>query len=113
MTILSSSSLSDTQVVNNQGEDLGTIKDFMLDVTDGKVTYAVLKFGSFLGMGGKLFAVPLAAMRVDTENKQFILDQSKEALKNAPGFDEDRWPNFSDRKWSTSIHSYYKLPGKW
>ncbi len=113
MTILSATSLEGNEVVNTQGEDLGNIKDFMIDTTDGKVTYAVLKFGSFLGMGGKLFAVPLAAMKVDTENEKFIFDQSKESLKQAPGFDEDNWPNFADREWATSIHSHYNVPTNW
>ncbi len=110
MTVLSSSTLSGEEVVNRDGENLGDIKDLMIDVKTGRVTYAVLEFGGFIGMGSKLFAVPLSAMELDTSNKRFILDQSKERLENAPGFDKDHWPDFADEGWNASIHSYYGVP---
>lgn len=94
-------------VVNGQEEDLGDIKEIMLDIRTGQVAYAVLSFGGFLGMGEKLFAVPWQALHLDTHNKRFILDVSKEHLKNAPGFDPDAWPDMSDISWSDQIHAFY------
>ncbi|UUZ53061.1 PRC-barrel domain-containing protein [Massilia sp. H-1] len=58
-------------VVNGQDEDLGDIKEIMLDMRTGQVAYAVLSFGGFLGMGEKLFAVPWQALQLDTVNKRF------------------------------------------
>lgn len=110
MTVLSASSIMSDDVVNAQGEDLGKVKDLMIDLNTGKVNYAVLEFGTFLGMGGKLFAVPLTAMTVDQENKNFVFNHSKDSLENAPGFDESNWPNFADQTWSDSINDYYKVP---
>lgn len=60
--VLSASSLSGDGVRNSAGEDLGKIEDIMLDVPTGRVAYAVLSFGGFLGMGNKLFAIPWEAM---------------------------------------------------
>lgn len=94
-------------VVNSQDEDIGDIKEIMLDMSDGKVSYAVLSFGSFLGMGEKLFAVPWKALKLDTEHKRFVLDVNKDRLQTAPGFDKDKWPNMADQVWAKSIHSYY------
>lgn len=111
--ILSSSTISGDKVVNRQGEDLGDIKDLMIDVDSGRVAYAVLEFGGFLGLGSKLFAVPLSAMEVDPENHRFIFDQNKETLKNAPGFEKDNWPNFSDRDWGTNVHAHYGVRPYW
>lgn len=111
--ILSSSTISGEKVVNRQGEDLGDIKDLMIDIDSGRVVYAVLEFGGFLGLGSKLFAVPLPAMKVDTENHRFVFDQSKETLKNAPGFDKDDWPDFSDRTWGTDVHAHYGVRPYW
>lgn len=113
MTILSSSTISGDKVVNSQGENLGDIKDLMIDTDQGRVAYAVLEFGGFMGMGSKLFAVPLSAMQVDTENHRFVFDQPKEKLKNAPGFDKDHWPSFSDRKWGSEVHQYYGVQPYW
>ena len=73
----------------------------------GRVSYAVLSFGSFMGIGGKLFAVPWEALQLDTKNKRFVLDVDKERLKAAPGFDKDEWPDMANATWSQGIHSYY------
>lgn len=113
MSILSARTISGDKVVNRNGEALGEIKDLMIDFGNGRVAYAVLEFGGFLGMGSKLFAVPLSSMELDTENKRFIFDQSKESLEKAPGFDKGDWPNFSDRSWGASVHSHYGVRPYW
>lgn len=113
MTMLSSSSISGDKVVNSKGENLGDIKDLMIDTDNGQVAYAVLEFGGFMGVGSKLFAVPLAAMKVDTSSHNFIFDQSKDVLENAPGFDKDHWPDFADRTWGSSIHQHYGVRPYW
>jgi sporulation protein YlmC with PRC-barrel domain len=105
--MLSSNTLVGNKVCNRGHENVGDIKDFMLDTTSGKIEYAVLSFGSFLGMGEKLFAVPFRALTLDTENKRFILDVDKQRLKEAPGFDKDHWPDMADQIWARSIHNYY------
>lgn len=105
--LLSSSSLTDDDVVNSAGEKLGHIEDLMIDVTQGHIRYAVLSFGGILGLGSKLFAVPWRALRVDTDNECFILDVVKERLENAPGFDKDDWPNMANSAWATQINTYY------
>ncbi|MDY0977510.1 PRC-barrel domain-containing protein [Massilia sp. CFBP9012] len=94
-------------VVNAAEEDLGDIKEIMLDMQTGQVAYAVLAFGGFLGMGEKLFAVPWQALHLDTVNKRFVLNVEKDRLKTAPGFDKDAWPDMSDLSWATGIHSFY------
>jgi len=94
-------------VVNAAEEDLGDIKEIMLDMQTGQVAYAVLAFGGFLGMGEKLFAVPWQALHLDTVNKRFVLNVDKDRLKGAPGFDKDAWPDMSDLSWASGIHSFY------
>jgi sporulation protein YlmC with PRC-barrel domain len=111
--VLSSSTISGDKVVNRQGEDLGDIKDLMIDVESGRVAYAVLETGGFLGMGSKLFAVPMQAMELDQDNHRFIFDQNKETLENAPGFDKDHWPDFADRTWGSTVHSHYGVRPYW
>ena len=94
-------------VCNPKGEDLGDIKEIMLDMRSGRVGYAVMSFGGFLGMGEKLFAIPWSALTLDTENKRFVLNVEEERLKNAPGFDTNHWPDMADQAWVSGIHSYY------
>src|SRR5678816_1551288 len=105
--LMGADTLVGNDVCNQKGEDVGDIKEIMLDMRNGKVGYAVLSFGGFLGMGEKLFAVPWDALTLDTKNKRFVLNVEKDRLKNAPGFDKDHWPNMADQSWAREIHSYY------
>ena len=111
--LMSSSSLENADVKNREGEDLGNIKDFMIDCDSGNVVYAVLSYGGVLGMTDKLFAVPMPALQLDTGEKCFRLDISKEELENAPGFDKSDWPDMADPRWGTDIHRFYKAQPNW
>ena len=105
--IMGADTLVGNDVYNQKNEDLGDIKEIMLDMRSGKVGYAVLSFGGFLGMGEKLFAVPWNALTLDTKNKRFVLNVDKDRLKDAPGFDKDKWPNMADQTWAKELHSFY------
>lgn len=106
-TLLSATTITGDDVCNMQEEKLGKIQDIMLDITEGKIRYAVLSSGGFMGMGDRLFAVPWKALKLDKENKRFMLDVDLERLKNAPGFNKDQWPNMADTTWSSTVESYY------
>ena len=83
--VLAADTLIGYKVVNHQKEDLGKLEHLMIDLANGRIAYAVLSFGGFLGMGDKLFAIPWSALKIDTVEKQFILNVDKEVLKSAPG----------------------------
>ena len=85
----------------------------MIDVEKGRVAYAVLSFGGFLGIGDKLFAIPWSALAVDTGEERFILNVDKQLLKHAPGFDKAHWPNIADRAWDAEVSSYYGAKPYW
>jgi sporulation protein YlmC with PRC-barrel domain len=105
--LMGADTLIGNDVYNTAGESLGTIKEFMIEMSSGKIGYAVLSFGGFLGMGDRLFAVPWQALRLDTKNKRFTLNASKEQLKKAPGFDKDHWPSLADQSWATDVYAFY------
>jgi sporulation protein YlmC with PRC-barrel domain len=105
--LMGADTLLGNDVYNAQDDHLGDIKEIMLDMRSGHVAYAVLSFGGFLGMGEKLFAVPWAALKLDTVNKRFVLDVSKDRLEGAPGFDKNDWPDMADTTWEQGIHDYY------
>ncbi|HVW64904.1 MAG TPA: PRC-barrel domain-containing protein [Nitrosospira sp.] len=105
--LMGADTLLGDDVYNHKGEDLGDIKEIMLDTKSGSVAYAVLSFGGIAGIGEKLFAVPWRALKLDTANKRFALNVDKERLESAPGFDKDDWPDMADPTWQESVHSYY------
>jgi sporulation protein YlmC with PRC-barrel domain len=110
---LSASTLSGDNVVNDRGEDIGKINEIMIDIPSGRVAYAVLSFGGFLGMGDKLFAIPWSRLTVDEDRKVFVLDLDKATLERAPGFDKEHWPDMADPSWGAAIHTYYGSEPYW
>jgi sporulation protein YlmC with PRC-barrel domain len=107
------SSIIGTDVINPEGEGLGDIKEVVIDPRTGKVAYAVVSFGGFLGVGEKLFAIPFSAFTFNEEDNGYILDVSKERLKTAPGFDENNWPTMADEKWNRDIYKFYERSPYW
>ena len=106
-SLMGADTLMGNDVYNADGEDLGDIKELMIDMQSGEVAYAVLSFGGMLGMGDKLFAVPWAALKLDTVNKRFTLNVPKDRLKDATGFDKDNWPVMADNTWAMGVHQFY------
>ena len=111
--VLSASTLTGDKVVNAAGEDLGKIDEIMIDTPTGRIAYAVLSFGGFLGMGNKLFAIPWDKFALDEQNKQFVLNIDRTKLEQAPGFDKDNWPDMADPSWGSRIYSYYGSHPYW
>lgn len=107
--LLSASTLNGNDVKNAQGESLGHVKDIMLDTANSRVAYYVLSFGGLLGMGDKLFAIPPEAMKLNTNDKCFILNIDKDLLKNAEGFDKDKWPNMADPIFRSNLYQHYGM----
>jgi sporulation protein YlmC with PRC-barrel domain len=110
---LSASTLIDTPVKNRKGEDLGKIEELMIDLSNGRISYAVLSFGGFLGIGDKFFAIPWEALSVDTVDEKVILDVDQQKLENAPGFDKDNWPQTADTTWLVDVYKYYGYDPYW
>jgi len=105
--LMGADTLIGDSVVNGLEQDLGDIKEIMLDMSTGQVAYVVLAFGGFLGMHEKLFAVPWQALHLDTVNHRFVLNIEKDRLKTAPGFNKDAWPDMSDMNWANQVHTFY------
>jgi Cu/Ag efflux protein CusF len=82
---------------------LGKIDDLVINPADGQVIYAALSYGSVLGLGGKLFAVPWEALQLQPDGKTFVLNITKEELENAPGFDKGTWPQQPDPMLSAAM----------
>lgn len=110
---LSASSLMGDKVVNAQSENIGNLKDIMIDTGSGKIAYGVLDFGGVAGMGNSLFAVPWASFSIDTENENLRLNVDKETLKNAEGFDQNNWPDTANREWGQKVHDHYGVTPYW
>ena len=98
-------------VVNPKGYALGRVEHIVIDVQRGRIAYAVLTFGGFLGLGEKLFAIPWNAFTFDADHHRFILNVDRGVLEGAPGF--DNWPAMADPDWASHLHAYYGYRPYW
>jgi sporulation protein YlmC with PRC-barrel domain len=100
-----------TTVKNANGDNLGDIKELVLNPESGQVVYAVVSYGGVLGLGDKLFAVPWKALLWTADKEHYVLNVDKATLKNAPGFDKAHWPD-SASKWDQQreeIEQFYHV----
>lgn len=110
---LSASTITGDKVRNSAGEEVGRIEEVVIDLDNGRVAYAVLAAGGFLGMGDKFFAIPWDRLFVDTDNREVVVNVDKEQLENAPGFDKDNWPEVTDNAWIADVYRYYESTPYW
>jgi len=111
--VMAADTLQGDKVKNDAGEDLGEITDIMVDVPTGRVAYAVMSVGGFLGIGDKLFAIPFEALELDAAHHRFVLDVPREKLEKAPGFDKSQWPDFADPRFGQEVYRYYDISTYW
>lgn len=109
--LLSATSITRDKVVNDAGEELGKIEDLMLDIDEGRISYAVVAFGGPLKQ--KLFAVPWPAFQISFHDKKFVLNVPKEKLNDAPGFDKGNWPEEPNSQWLEEVYRYYGCEPYW
>jgi PRC-barrel domain len=107
------SAIIGSKIKNPQGQNLGNIHDLVIHPQDSRVAYAVLSFGGILGLGEKLFAVPLNALQRAADIDTFVLDMNQERLHNAPQFNQNNWPLMTDPQWIASIYQFYGLQAYW
>ncbi len=111
--LMTASRLCGNKVINRQNETLGQIDEVVIDVPRGRIAYAAMASGGFLGLGERLFAVPWTVLRYDAARECFVMDARKEVFEEAPGFDKDSWPTQADAGWHDRVHRYYGAPPYW
>jgi sporulation protein YlmC with PRC-barrel domain len=109
-TVFRASKIKGMEVRNDKNEHLGSIDDLVIEIGKGQVKYLALSYGSWFTGGNKLFAVPLSSFTLTHDNNKtfFTVHASQDALKNAPGFDKNNWPDTADPNWAKGIDTYYE-----
>lgn len=110
VSLISSDKVEGTTVYDPAGNDLGSIHSVMIGKTDGKVAYAVLSFGGFLGIGTDYYPVPWNALKYDTAMGGYVTGVTKESLGGAPRYPAADWHD-RDKTWSGDVDRYWGRPG--
>lgn len=112
-SLIASDRVEGTSVRRSNGERIGHIERLMIDKISGKVSYAILSFGGFLGMGAKLLPLPWARLTYNRDIEAYQLDISDEELQRAPSFLADKDFDWGDRSQEEELHRYYGVPPYW
>jgi hypothetical protein len=107
---ISSEDIQGTEVYGADGKNIGEIDHLIIDKVSGRVAYAVMSFGGFVGLGHSHYPIPWGALRYDTSVGGFRTNITEQQLKDAPEFSDDSW---QDRDWETRTHRYYGTPMYW
>ena len=106
--LIASNKVEGTAVYGRDGERLGSIYNFMVDKFSGKVEYAVMTYGGFLGMGTRYYPLPWQVLTYDTRAGGYRIHLAERDLQNAPSFDRNSEPRF-DRDYGERVHDWYGL----
>ncbi len=111
--LIASDRVEGTPVRRSDGEKLGTVERLMIDKVSGKVAYAVMSFGGFLGLGEGHHTIPWQALKYNTELDAYEVNLTDDQLREAPRrTGEGRDPAF-ERDWEEHVHRYYNATPYW
>lgn len=111
LQLIAADKVEGTAVYNGKDDKLGTIERVMIDKISGRVAYAVMSFGGFLGIGDRHHPLPWAVLRYDPNKGGYIVNLDREALERAPTIAvKDSGFDWSDPAWNRRVHDYYKTP---
>ena len=110
--LIASDKVEGTKVYDPNGEHIGSIERILVEKRSGKVSYAVLSFGGFLGMGHDHYPLPWSKLNYDEDLGGYRVDVTKQQLEGAPKYereDEDYWTAENGRR----VYDYYGVAPYW
>ena len=111
--LIASDKVEGTSVRRSNGDKLGTIQRVMIDKVSGKVAYAVMTFGGFLGIGDQYRALPWNLLHYNERLDAYELNVTEDQLRNAPMLAEGWETGAINRDWERNIHDYYRASPYW
>jgi hypothetical protein len=111
--LLGTTSFCGDGIYDVAGKFAGEIEDLILDLYSGRVAYALVAVGGFLGIGQKMFAIPWSAFTVDRAYRRCIICVDRQQLLGAPTFEDDIPRQMADAQWATEVHAYFGCKPYW
>jgi PRC-barrel domain len=108
--LIGSDKVEGTAVRRTNGDRIGTIDRVMIDKKSGKVAYAVMSFGGFLGLGEDYYTLPWHVLTYNTDLDAYEVNLTEDQLRNSP---RPSGSNQYDRGWEENVHRYYNTTPYW
>ena len=110
VSLIGSDKVEGTAVYGADDRKIGSVQRVMIDKISGKVAYAVVSFGGFLGMGEDYYPLPWASLIYDTRLEGYRVAVTENQLKGAPKFNRNTDWDWSDRSRDRAVYDYYQTP---
>lgn len=111
--LIAADQVEGTSVYNPAGDKLGSVEDVMIDKVSGRIAYAVLGFGGFLGIGDRHYPLPWEKLTYDTNMGGFVVDLDKRVLEGAPSYGDADTAGWEDPAWGKRVCDYYGARPYW
>ena len=109
--LISADRVQGTPVFDQGGEKMGHIEDVLLDKVSGRVAYAIMSYGGFLGAGERYHPLPWPMLHYDAQRHGYVVPLDKERLKDAPVLGSARFADHDEANWADEVHTHFGLPG--
>jgi hypothetical protein len=112
-SLIASDKVEGTPVYRSNGEKIGRIERLMIDKISGKVAYAVMSFGGFMGIGEDYYPLPWSVLTYNPGLDGYEVNISERQLKGAPKFGKHESWDWADRTRGQTVYDYYGVPPNW
>jgi sporulation protein YlmC with PRC-barrel domain len=109
-SLISADKVQGTDIYNRRGDNLGEVENVMIDKVSGKVAYAVVTFGGFLGIGAERRALPWNVLRYDVDLGGYVVNADDDVLRRTPVYADN---TNVDPEWGTRLHGHFGVPPYW
>jgi len=111
--LIAAQKVQGTSVYNPALEKLGTVEDIMIDKASGRIAYAVLSFGGFLGIGDRFYPLPWEKLNYNTEFGGYVIDIDRSTLEGAPSYTDEKAAAWDNDDWGRHVYAHYGVPPFW
>jgi sporulation protein YlmC with PRC-barrel domain len=112
-SLISAGKVQGTPVYNTEGESLGELYDVMIDKQSGRIAYALMSFGGFLGIGERYHPLPWNSLKYDTRQEGYVVGIAKEVLQSGPSVAAGEEPAWADTDYADALHRHYDAVPAW
>ncbi len=112
-SLIGSDKVEGTTVYKSNGDKVGAIERVMIDKIGGRVAYAVMSFGGFLGLGSDYYPVPWSLLKYNEQLGGYEVNITESQLKGAPKFRADEPWAYGSRDREAELYSYYNVTPYW
>ena len=112
-SLIASDRVEGTRVYGADGKHIGSIERLIIGKQDGRVAYAVLSFGGFLGIGHDHYPLPWEKLTYNTEIGGYVTDIDRDVLEGAPSYTDQATATWDDETWARGVYTYYGVHPFW